>query len=124
VQSGLAAAWAPDPNNPPNFFDTPVKDGEPQPLVIAKYAANSPFAMLPQYVYSLRKYKAIKLDCGEQDTLFSQNKQLVEWMDNLKIPHTWETYQGDHTSRVVERIEQKVLPFFSDNLAFTDAKKK
>jgi hypothetical protein len=45
-------------------------------------------------------------------------------MDNLKIPHTWETYQGDHTSRVVERIEQKVLPFFSDNLAFTDAKKK
>ena len=124
VQSGLAAAWAPNPKNPPNFFDTPTKDGEPQPLVIAKFAANSPFAMLPQYVTNLKKYKAIKLDCGEQDTLFGQNKQLVDWMDNLGIPHVWETYQGDHTSRVVERIDQSVLPFFSTNLAFTAPKKK
>src|SRR5688572_716030 len=32
------------------------------------------------------------------------------------IAHTFETYDGDHTNRVVERIEQKVLPFFSKNL--------
>jgi enterochelin esterase-like enzyme len=32
------------------------------------------------------------------------------------ITHTFETYDGDHTNRVVERIEQKVLPFFSKNL--------
>jgi hypothetical protein len=124
VQGGLAAAWAPNPKNPPNFYDTPQKDGEPQPLVIAKFAANSPFAMLPQYVFNLKKYKAIKLDCGEQDTLFSQNKQLVDWMDTLGVPHTWETYQGDHTNHVVDRIEQSVLPFFSEQLVFTQTKKK
>src|SRR5262245_19139498 len=35
-----AAAWASNPNNPPNYFDLPVKDGVPQPLIQAKYAAN------------------------------------------------------------------------------------
>src|SRR6188768_1521559 len=119
VNSGLAAAWAPNPKNPPNFFDTPVKDGEPQALVIARFAANSPFAMLPQYITNLKKYKAIKLDCGLQDGLLGQNRQLVESMEALGVPHVFETYEGDHTNRVVERIEQKVLPFFSQNLAFT-----
>ena len=123
VNSGLAAAWAPNPKNPPNFFDTPVKDGEPQPLVIARFAANSPFAMLPQYVTNLKKYKAIKLDCGLQDGLLGQNRQLVESMEALGVPHVFETYEGDHTNKVVERIEQKVLPFFSENLSFTAAKK-
>jgi enterochelin esterase-like enzyme len=123
VQSGLAAAWAPNPKNPPNFFDTPVKDGEVQPLVVARFAANSPYAMLPQYVTNLKKYKAIKLDCGLQDGLIGQNRQLVESMEALGVPHVFETYEGDHTNRVVERIEQKVLPFFSENLAFTAPKK-
>ena len=123
VNSGLAAAWAPNPKNPPNFFDTPVKDGEVQPLVVARFAANSPFAMLPQYVTNLKKYKAIKLDCGLQDGLIGQNRQLVESMEALGVPHVWETYEGDHTNKVVERIEQKVLPFFSDNLSFTAPKK-
>jgi hypothetical protein len=123
VQSGLAAAWAPNPKNPPNFFDTPVKDGEVQPLVVARFAANSPFAMLPQYVTNLKKYKAIKLDCGLQDGLIGQNRQLVESMEALGVPHVWETYEGDHTNKVVERIEQKVLPFFSENLSFTAPKK-
>ena len=123
MNSGLAAAWAPNPKNPPNFFDTPVKDGEPQPLVLARFAANSPFAMLPQYITNLKKYKAIKLDCGLQDGLLGQNRQLVESMEALGVPHVFETYEGDHTNKVVERIEQKVLPFFSENLSFTAAKK-
>ena len=123
VNSGLAAAWAPNPKNPPNFFDTPVKDGEVQPLVVARFAANSPFAMLPQYVTNLKKYKAIKLDCGLQDGLIAQNRQLSESMEALGVPHVWETYEGDHTNKVVARIEQKVLPFFSDNLSFTAPKK-
>lgn len=31
--------------------------------------------------------------------------------------------EGDHNNRVIERIEQKVLPFFSSSLSFTAAKK-
>ena len=35
----------------------------------------------------------------------------------------FETYEGDHTNRVPARFEQKVLPFFSNNLAFTAPKR-
>src|SRR5215468_8794872 len=43
--SAQAAAFASNPNSPPDFFDLPVKDGVPQPLIVAKYAANSPLVM-------------------------------------------------------------------------------
>jgi len=39
------------------------------------------------------------------------------------VTHTFETYEGDHTNRVVERIEMKVLPFFSNSLSFNAPKK-
>jgi hypothetical protein len=123
VAYGLAAAWAPNPTKPPLYFDEPIVDGEPQPLVIARYAANSPYAMLPQYVTNLKKYTAIKLDCGLQDGLLAQNRQLVESMAALGVPHVFETYEGDHSNRVPQRVEGSVLPFFSANLSFTAAKK-
>jgi len=34
--SAQAAAWAPNPMIPPQFFDLPTKDGEIQPLIAAK----------------------------------------------------------------------------------------
>ena len=46
VQFAEAAAWSPNPNNPPNFFDLPAKDGQLQPLIAAKWVANSPLAMI------------------------------------------------------------------------------
>jgi S-formylglutathione hydrolase FrmB len=54
VPFAQAAAWAPNPSNPPQYFDMPTKDGEIQPLVAAKYAANSPLVMVSQYVPSLK----------------------------------------------------------------------
>ena len=38
-------------------------------------------------------------------------------------PTCRKTYEGDHTNRVPERIEQKVLPFFSNNLSFNEPRK-
>ena len=123
MQFALAAAWAPNPKNPPNFFDLPTVDGTPQPLVVAKFAANSPFMMLPQYITNLKKYKAIKIDVGNQDGLAGQNHQIEEAMTAFGIPHTFETYEGDHTNRVPQRFDESVLPFFSNNLSFTAPKK-
>jgi enterochelin esterase-like enzyme len=119
VQFALAAAWAPNPNNPPQFFDLPVVDGVPQPLVIAKFAANSPYVMVPQYLTNLKKYKAIMIDVGTQDGLAASNRQLAESLTAFGIQHTFETYEGDHNNRVPQRIETRVLPFFSANLSFT-----
>jgi S-formylglutathione hydrolase FrmB len=117
-----AAAWAPNPMNPPQYFDLPEKDGQIQPLVAAKWVANSPLVMVDQYVPSLRKYRAIALDVGLQDGLLANNQDLDQALTRLGIPHTFETYEGTHTSRVKERFVAKVLPFFSANLTFSEAR--
>ena len=118
VQAALAAAFSPNPKNPPDYFDNPIKDGELQPLIVAKWAANSPLAMLDQYVTNLKKYHAIMGEVGLQDGLAASNKQMDQILTDFGVKHTFETYEGDHTNRVVERIEQKVLPFFSSQLTF------
>jgi S-formylglutathione hydrolase len=114
-----SAAFSPNPKNPPRYFDEPTREGHLQPLVVAKWHAASPLAMIDQYVTNLRKYHAIMLDVGMQDQygLAGQNKQLEQMMTDFGIIHTFETYEGDHTNKIPERVESKVLPFFSKNLA-------
>jgi S-formylglutathione hydrolase FrmB len=119
-----AAAWSPNPMNPPQFFDLPTKDGQPVPAIAAKWVANSPLAMVDQYSSNLKKYKAVMLDVGLQDGLAASNKEMDESLTRLGVPHTYETYEGDHTNHVKDRWELKVLPFFSQNLSFTAPKKK
>ncbi|MGA7156539.1 MAG: alpha/beta fold hydrolase [Acidobacteriaceae bacterium] len=66
AQYATAAAWAPDPKNPPLYFDLPTKDGIPQPEIVAKYAANAPLAFVDQYIGNLKQYRAIATDVGDQ----------------------------------------------------------
>lgn len=113
-----AAAWAPDPMNPPKFFDMPTQDGVARPEIVAKYIANSPLAMVDQYVPNLKKYHAIMMDVGDQDTLAGSNKQMDQSLTRLGIVHTFEIYEGNHGNRVKARFESRVLPFFSEHLKF------
>jgi enterochelin esterase-like enzyme len=117
-----AAAWSPDPKNPPFYFDLPVKDGQAQQEVVARWAANAPLAMLDQYVANLKKLHAIGLEVGLQDTLAASNSVLDATLTRFDVPHIYETYEGNHTNKVPERFETKLLPFFSNNLVFTAAK--
>ena len=114
--SAQAAAWAPNPKNPPQFFDVPTKDGEIQPLVAAKWVANSPLVFVDQYVPSLRSTRAIALDIGDRDPFLTTNRQLADALTRLDVPHTFEVYEGDHGNRIRERFEMHVLPFFSRHL--------
>ena len=120
VRTTLAAsaAWAPNPKSPPLFLDLPTKDGKPDPTVLARYDANSPQIMLPQYVANLKQYQAIQMDVGLQDFLLNDNKELDRLLTLFSIPHTYETYEGDHVNHIPERFEQNVLPFFSRHLKF------
>lgn len=119
VALSLAAAWSPNPNAPPLYFDFPVdEDGEERPLILAKWAANAPLAMIDQYIGNLRRYEAIALDVGLQDGLIGDNRALDSVLSDYGIPHRFETYEGDHTNRVAERYEKRVLPFFSAELVF------
>ncbi|HEY8520188.1 MAG TPA: alpha/beta hydrolase-fold protein [Gammaproteobacteria bacterium] len=118
VNLTLAAAWSPNPKKPPLYFDFPLENGELVPLILTKWNANVPLAMIDQYVPNLRKYEAIGLEVGLQDGLIGQNKALSEVLTRYGIEHVWETYEGDHTNKVAERYETRVLPFFSKRLAF------
>src|SRR6187401_1926320 len=57
AQLASAAAWSPNPNNPPLYLDLPT--GSNQQEVLAKWAANSPLAFIDQYIQNLRHYRAI-----------------------------------------------------------------
>ena len=118
AQLATAAAWSPNPKAPPLFLDLPVKDGEPRPDVLARWAANAPLAMLDQHVADLRRYRAIGIDVGDRDGLKDDAQRLHEALDRYGIAHRFEVYPGDHTSGVATRFQDVVLPFFSDALAF------
>jgi S-formylglutathione hydrolase len=119
-----AAAWSPNPKNPPLFFDLPSKNGEVQPAIVAKWAANAPLAMIDQYIVNLRKLHAFGFDAGAQDVAIAATiKSLDEILNEYGVRHTFEIYQGTHTSGVAERLETKTLPFFSNNLTFDSAKR-
>jgi enterochelin esterase-like enzyme len=119
AQYATAAAWAPDPKNPPLYFDLPTKDGVPVPEIQAKYAANSPLAFVDQYVGNLKQYRAIAMDVGDQDGLRFDTIKLHDILDNYGIANSFEVYSGTHTSAVADRFQNHVMPFFSKNLCFT-----
>lgn len=114
-----AAAWSPNPSNPPSYFDLPIKDGQIAPDVVARWAANAPLAMVDQYIPNLRKYKAIAMDAGDRDVGIAATVQTLDRiLTSYGISHEEEIYEGDHVSRIGERLRSKVLPFFSAQLKF------
>jgi enterochelin esterase-like enzyme len=119
AQLASAAAWSPDPKNPPLYLDLPTKDGVPQPDIIAKWAANAPLAFVDQYIANLRQYHAIAMDVGDQDNLRVDAGKLHDVFDKYGLINTFEIYHGTHTSAVADRFQNHVMPFFSKNLCST-----
>jgi S-formylglutathione hydrolase FrmB len=116
AQLASAAAWSPDPKNPPLYLDLPSKNGVADPEVIAKWAANAPLAFIDQYIGNLRRYRAISIDVGDQDGLKAGAAKLHEILDSYGVANTFEIYSGTHTSAVADRFQNHVMPFFSRNL--------
>lgn len=92
-------------------------NGERRPIVGYKLMANASLAMIEEYITNLGKFNAIGMDIGTKDpgvTMQESDNVLTSY----KIPHKFETYKGTHVSRIGERLETKVLPFFSNSLSF------
>lgn len=118
AQLASAAAWSPNPKNPPLYLDLPTKDGVVQQDVLAKWAANAPLAFVDQYIGDLRRYNAIAIDVGDQDGLRAGAAKLHEILDSYGVGNTFEVYPGTHTSAVAVRFQNFVMPFFGKNLCF------
>jgi enterochelin esterase-like enzyme len=113
-----ASAWSPNPEKPPLYLDLPTVNGEPQPDVLAKWAANAPLAFVDQYIGNLRKYSGIAIDVGDQDGLRVDTAKLQAELRRFGIGSTFEEYKGTHTSAVAVRFQNYVMPFFSKQLCF------
>ena len=115
AQLASAAAWSPNPNNPPLYLDLPF--GATQQAVLARWAANAPLAFIDQYVSNLRTYRGIAIDVGDQDGLKTDTSKLHDVLASYSIAHEFEIYPGTHTSDVAVRFQDHVIPFFSGMLA-------
>src|SRR3954464_9242587 len=120
AQLASAAAWSPNPKNPPLYIDLPI--GANQQSVLARWAANAPLAFVDQYIGNLRQYRAIAMDVGDMDTLKVDTGKLHDVLDEYGIANTFEIYPGTHTSDVAVRFQEHVMPFFSRTLSFEPAK--
>jgi enterochelin esterase-like enzyme len=120
AQFASAAAWSANPARPPFFLDLPTRNGQLQPLVVAKWAANAPLAMAEQYLSNLKQLKSIAFDAGDKDTAIAATSRMLDAMfTSYKLPHVFEIYDGNHVNHIADRVEKHVLPFFSKNLAAT-----
>lgn len=119
MRAGLASAvaWAPNPESPPFFVDWPVDEsGTVDELVMAKWANNSPLAMVAGHVEALRSYDAIGADVGDADGLVTDDTLISEELDKFGIDHTFEVYEGNHVSHIGQRFNEVVLPFMAEHL--------
>jgi len=116
AQLASAAAWSPNPNNPPLYLDLPI--GQNRDAVLARWTANAPLAFIDQYVQQLRQYRAIAIDVGDQDGLKVDTGKLHDVLTAYGLTHEFEIYTGTHTSHVAVRFQEHVMPFFSRTLSF------
>jgi len=116
AELAAAAAWSPNPKNPPLYLDLLWKDGLIQQNVLAKWAANAPLVIVDQHIGDLRKYRGIAIDLGDQDGLRADSGKLHEVLDLYGIANSLEVYSGTHTSAVADRFQNHVLPFMSRTL--------
>ncbi len=118
-----AAAFSPNPSKPPFYADFPVKKkGEPDESAEksqARWLANTPMWMVDQYRVNLMKLGGIAFDVGTKEELLKSIRGFSEKLKLNKIEHTFEEFEGDHIDKTAERIETRILPFFSQQLEFS-----
>ena len=120
----LAAAWSPNPDRPPFYGDYPVSGRgagrKREEGACARWSANMPVNMADQYRSNLARLRGIAFDVGKQDQfphIPLTSRAFSRALTRNRIAHTFEEYEGDHNNRVPERIETKLVPFFSRVLA-------
>lgn len=116
-----AAAWAPNPNNPPLYLDLPTDDGEVRPDVVARFIANAPLAQIDQYIGNLRRLEAFAFDAGDEDrSIAAAIRELDGVLTRYGLDHGFAIYPGDHINGVAQRIEAEAMPFFTRHLEFDE----
>jgi S-formylglutathione hydrolase len=117
----LAGIYSPNPDRPPFFVEFPYRlEGDSivaNPAVSPRWAAN-PLSMVGAHVANLKRVR-IAFDAGREDDFHdipANVARLDSLLTSLGVPHEAELYEGTHGSRIRQRLESKVFPFFSKAL--------
>jgi enterochelin esterase-like enzyme len=118
----MSVAMVPNPSAPPFYFDYMVTaSGDFVPSVWQRTLAFDPYSLIPTYEQNILQLTAIRLDCGDLDGNLQSNITFGNKLAAIGIPGAFESYAGDHTNKLEERMKTKVLPFFSINLEHEDS---
>jgi len=111
---GASAAFDPNPDRPPDFYDRFYGEDDVKRLV-----AVHPLGMLDEYADNLRELRGIAFDVGtndEWDFIPPGNRAFDAALTDAGIEHSFEEYMGNHASAHVVNMREKVIPFFSHRL--------
>ncbi len=118
-------AFAPNPNKPPFYFDYPYTESNGELVRDDEIWKRweSGFGGIPeeivQYKENLLNLQGIRVDYGQQDDLTWIPQGSVYFDEELTaagIPHLVTAYEGNHFSKLGERVSEHMLPFFSELL--------
>ena len=115
----LAAAVAPNRDRPPLFGDFPQDaNGKLDDTTWQRWLTHDPYTMIGTHRESLLQMRGIGLECGTADDLLPESQLFSKALSDAGIKHSYEKFDGGHVDRVAQRLETKVLPFFSETLKF------
>jgi len=122
VLLATSAAWSPNPDKPPFYADLPFNATDDTITINenakARRLANIPAWMADQYRTNLQQLHAIAFDAGTKEgRILDSSQYFADMLKRMKIPNSFEVFEGGHNDKVRERIESKILPFFSRALA-------
>jgi len=123
-QIAVAAAFSPNPDNPPFYADFPFElvNGELRKVdsVWQRWILGFDIvSLIGSHTENVRKLKGICFGWGKEESAGIEQAQVVsQTLTDLGIPHIYEEYEGGHNDNVPGRIESGILPFFAEVLAF------
>lgn len=120
IVTALAAIYSPNLANAPHFVTFPWT-GDSAFVVdsIAREWRRTPLEIIR--ASPSKKLRSIHwaFDAGDRDAfpdIPASAKRLHDILEKKRVPHSFEMFQGTHGDRIRERVETRLLPFFSRHL--------
>lgn len=118
-----SAAGLPNPQRSPMKWDLPVRENDGGlvtiPEVMSRWIARMPINRIASQRANLMRLRAFRIEYGMADEFRDippSSLALAKALAEAHIPITLATFTGNHDDHLVERIQTKMLPFFSENL--------
>ncbi|MCM3869844.1 MAG: alpha/beta hydrolase-fold protein, partial [Pyrinomonadaceae bacterium] len=121
----ISAAFSPNPEHAPFYLDFPYQEREGRleknETAYARWRSKMPLYMVEENKQNLLKLRGIFIDYGQKEEFSSvriTSQLFSKALAEKGIPHIFEVYDGDHGNRIRQRVETRVLQFFSEKLEF------